>query len=152
MSERTLAIAIAKGGLGLAIFEGQHPICLEAHSLNKTPKAADFSAGHIFKCVERFGPAIAVIEQSSETPEDLHNAVLEGLRACNRPIFDVSEAEVLKSFGDPPPGTKKELRQLVRVLFPQIPAGPPLLCCLDAVATGLYFETKRLLSLKQQNE
>src|SRR5437588_10201371 len=146
MSDQTLSIAISKGGLGLAIFQGQHLISLEAHTFTILLKA-ESSAGHIFKCIERFGPNVAVVQRSTDEPPAIRTAVLEALRACNRPVFEISERDVFTSFGNPPLENKQELRQFIRILFPQIPRGRFVLSCLDAVATGLFFETKRLLNL-----
>lgn len=145
MTESTLSIALSQESLGLAIFQGQCLTFLEAHSLHSVPKPAEASAGFVLRCIDSFNPAVAVMQRSSDELPDIRAAVLEALRASNRPLSEISEHEVLASFGEPPVESKEELRSLMRVLFPQIPSTRLVFSCLDAVATGLHFETQRLL-------
>lgn len=67
-------------------------------------------------------------------------------RPSKHPVYEISGQEILESFGDPPLESKEELRYMMRVLFPQIPSSQLVLSSLDAVAAGLHFETKRLLT------
>lgn len=142
----TLSIALSREGLGLAIFQGPRLTFLEAHSLQTVPNPAEASAGIVLRCIDAFHPAAAVVQRSSDESSDIHAAVLEALRASNRPVSEISEQDLFASFGDPPIADKEELRQLMRVLFPHIPIKRLFLSCLDAVATGLHFETQRLLA------
>ena len=129
MPEPTLSIALSQDSLGLAIFQGQRLTFLETHSLQAVSKPAEASAGYVLRCIDSFSPAVAVIQRSADESPDIRAAVLEALRACNRPISEISEQEVLASFGDPPISSKEELRQLMRVLFPQIPSSRLVFSC-----------------------
>jgi len=148
MPERILSIALSKNSLGIAILEGQHLISLEAHVFETTP--AEHISGPIYRCIEHFKPSAAAIQNSSSHSPEMHTAALGALRATNTPAQEISEGEIFASFGEPPIENRDELRRVVRVLFPQIPAGRMVLACLDAVATGLCFGTKRLLNINQQ--
>lgn len=146
MSKPTLSIAISEKNLGLAVFQEQQLTFLEAHSLAGVPKPAEASAGFIFRAMDSFNPDTAVLQCSPEEPENIRAAILEALHTANCPVQEISEQQVLASFGDPPIESKEELRYLMRVLFPQLPVTRLVFSCLDAVATGLYFETQRLLA------
>jgi len=144
--QSTLSIALSHESLGLAIFQGPRLTFLEAHSLQAVPKSAEASAGFALRCIETFSPAVAVMQCPPNESPEIRAAILEVLRASNRPLSEIPEQEVLASFGEPPIASKEELELLMRVLFPQIPMKKLFLSCLDAVATGLHFETKRLLA------
>ena len=146
MFEPTLSIAISQDTLGLAVFMEQRLIFLEAHALADIPKAAEASAGFILRIIDSFHPDIAAVQRSSEEPANIHDAVIEALRTADCPVQEITEQEVLASFGDPPIENKDELRQLMRVLFPQVPSSRLVFSCLDAVATGLHCQTSRLLA------
>lgn len=146
MQEPTLSIALSQDSLGLAIFQGQRLTFLEAHSLEAAPKPADTSAGFVLRCIDNFNPVMVVMQPFSDETPEVRSAVLTALRAANRPISEITEQELLASFGDPPIGSKEELRQLMRILFPQIPSGRLVFSCLEAVAAGLHFETQRILA------
>jgi|SRR6185437_3626522 len=146
MPKPTLSIALSQTSLGLAIFEEHRLNFLEAYSLETLPKAHDAAAGYVLRCVDSFNPALVVMQRSPDTLPDIRAAIFEALRAANRPVSEISEEEVIASFGEPPLNDKTELRQLMRVLFPQIPSGGLVFTSLDAVATGLCFQTKLLLN------
>lgn len=146
MQQQTLSIALSSESLGLAIFQGQHLMHLEAYWLHAVPKAAETSRGHLLRSIETFDPTIAIVQPHSGPP-DVQAAIVEALRSASRPVVEVEEEDVMRSFGEPQIQDKNQLHQLVRALFPQIPSTRLVLSCLDAVAAGLYFETRRLLEL-----
>ena len=149
MPEPTLSIALSPSSLGLAIFQGQDLTFLETHLFQAIPKPAEAVAGFVLRCIDDFNPAAAVMQDATDEPPEIRAAVVQALRGSNRPISEISGEEVLASFGNPPLESKDELRQLMRVLFPQIPSNWWLFSCLDAVAAGLHFETQRLLADNQ---
>lgn len=149
--EKALAIAISSDSFSLAIFERQNPIFLEVHSHQNVPKHSDAAAGHVHRCLEHFLPTAIVLHKTREE-SDVCTAVINALRIHNKPVFEIEESAVLASFGEPPLQDKDELRQLMRILFPQIPSNNLLLCCFDALALGLYFQTKQLLNVNALNE
>jgi hypothetical protein len=142
----TLSIALPHDSLGLAIFQGPRLTFLEAHSLQTLPKPAEASAGFVLRCIDTFSPAVAVMQYSSDEAAEIRAAVLEALRASNRAVSEIAEQDLLASFGEPPIASKEELRQVMAILFPQIPMKRLFFSCLDAVAIGLHFETQRLLA------
>jgi hypothetical protein len=145
MQEQTLSISLSPESLGLAVFHGQRLKQLEAYWLHAMPKAAEACAGYVLRCIDTFNPTVALMQKQSGESPDVRLVILEALRATSRPVIEVEDKELFASYGDPPLVKKEELHQLVRSLFPQIPSNRLVLSCLDAVAAGLHFETKRLL-------
>jgi hypothetical protein len=146
MQNQTLSIALSQDSLGLAVFKEQQLEYLEAYSLRAMPKAAEASAGYVLRCIATFLPTTAVLHDAPNTSSEIREAITEALKASGRPVYEISAQEILASFGDPPLESKEELRYMMRVLFPQIPSSQLVLSSLDAVASGLHFQTKRLLA------
>src|SRR5437899_1190436 len=98
MENQTLSIAFSQDSLGLAIFKEQQLEYLEAHSLRAMPKAAEASAGYVLRCIATFLPATAVLHDAANTSPEIREAITEALKASGRPVYEISEREILASF------------------------------------------------------
>lgn len=150
MQAHSVSFVVAPSQMAYAVFRGQKLIFWETHAYLSDPNATlNNLAGDVLRCTDRFSAQAAVLESDAKHDEvaGLKATVTQVLRRAAVPIFETAEQELFDAFRIPAITDRRELREIVCSIFPQLGTGRFINLCLDAAALGLHFETNRLLSI-----
>lgn len=146
---RVAAIRMERRAVAVAIFIGVRLDYTQVRQLVADAAKAETSViGFLNWILATFRIQSAAVE-SIDSEDQIHRAELarvavEVLRQASVPIWEVSKAEVLASFGHPPLRNRKELREAVAFIWPILNSRDTSPWALDAAAVGLYVQTERL--------
>jgi len=146
---RVAAIRIDRRAAAAAVFIGSQLDYTQAVQLPPILDKAESSVtGFLNWIITSFGIESAAIESIDQDDQirrlQLTKTAVSVLRGASVAVWEVSRAELLSSFGDPAPRTRKEVRQSVAQIWPMLNTRGTSHWVLDAVAIGLYVQTERL--------
>ena len=145
---RLASFKIERRSLAAAVFAGEQIDYTQVRQLSSDHAKAESSAvGFEQWIVETFETQSATVERSSPDSQArrtvLTAAIIRSLRKEGISVWEVHKSELLRAFGAPPLKTRKELREIVRTIWPVLPAQKGNGSTSDAAALGLYVQIQR---------
>ncbi len=150
-SVKLAAIRVERRCLGAAIFRDTRLESVRVRQLPSNPmkaeaRTADF-VGHLISEHEFESAAIEmVVGQQQIQRAALVKAALGQLRDNSISVWEISKKTVANGFSHPPLKTRRELREVIQTMWPQLNPKRGQVCVLDAVALGLLVQTERLFN------
>lgn len=145
-----LAIKVERRSIAVAVFAGPRLDFHEVRQLSSQPDKATASAtGFVNWVLANFEIESAALERLANGKQtrraQLNRTVLDLLRQCAVPVWEVAKPDLLGAFGHPPLRSRVELRQSARtILWSMFNTDSPDSHELDAAALGLYVQIERL--------
>ena len=145
---RLASFKVERRSLAAAVFVGEQLDYTHARQLSSDHSKAESSAlGFVQWIVTTFETQSATLEH---LPGDIQArrafltaAIIRSMRKDGISVWEVPKQELLRAFGSPSLKTRKELREIVRDIWPVLPAQKGNGSTSDAVALGLYVQIQR---------
>ena len=149
MSKYVVAFRVERRSVAAAVFAGTKLDYAEAKQLaGKHDKAEATVIGFANWIVSNFDIESAVIETFEDGSEilraRLHNAMERVLASSGAAVRKIDKSYLLEAFGHPPLTNRKNVREVVTVIWPMLGLKTHAGAKLDAIALGLYLQTERL--------
>ena len=149
MASALAAIKVERRSVAVAVFSNRHLEYTQVRQLSSVPEKADATtAGFVNWILVTFDVATTALDQARNGSElrrvQLSEVVLATLRDAGVPVWEAPKRELFEAYGAPPLKTRKELREVVKSIWPILNGRNGDGGILDAVALGLYFQTERL--------
>jgi len=151
MSTRLAAIKVSRRTVAIAIFKGHSLHYAEIRHLSSRPDMALASAvSYLNWTLSQFHVQFAALEEAVTSEEARSAEILDALvTELGRQTLRfrlVSKQNVFESFAVEPLRTRKELREVISMFWPQLGTRDFDPSILDAAAVGLYAQVECLLS------
>jgi hypothetical protein len=145
---RTAAFKCERRSVAVAVFSGDQLDYTQVRQLSSSPDRATASvAGFVNFVVANLDIESAGIESSTVGTgvrrSHLTDGVVATLRQNSVPIWQVNKRELFDSFAYPALKNRKELRAVVRSIWPALGAGNGKNQILDAAAVGMFVQIER---------
>jgi hypothetical protein len=155
MSSKLAAFKVSRRSIAVAVFSGQMLDYVDTTHLSNDPELAK---GTLFRIIgwviENFHPEMAAVglDEDDRQPRAslLTMAAKEHLLRQGTPVWNVTDEDLLKSYGIPALTQKHDLRLIAKSMWPHLPEKD--LSALDAALAGLYVQTERLLSFTAESQ
>lgn len=149
MHSKIAAFKIARRSASVAVFSSRHLEFLEVKHLSNAPeKAVETLQRFVGWTFENFHPEMAALGRDEEERRPraafLARAVEEQLLRYGVPVWKIVDSQLLEAYGIPALTRKQELRDIGRLMWPQILKGDDV--GVDAALIGLFVQVERLLS------
>jgi hypothetical protein len=153
---RLLAIKVERRSIAVAVFFGERLDHTQVRQLASDEHAAEATtADFVNWLLYTFDIGSAAVEAVGQQDDTRRGALIQTirsiLRASSIPIWEISKAELLYGFGCPALRTRKQLRNVIRNMWPILDEPNQNQAVLDAVATGVYVSTERLFVANEQS-
>lgn len=147
---RVAAVKVERRNIGVAVFDGTRIEYVEHHHLSSASHKAESSAlGFVHWIVSNFkmdSIALEEVDGNGSRRAVLSGLIADSLRRDGIFIWKVKKKALFQAFALPPAQTRKEVREIVRTIWPILEERKEDLPNLDAVALGLYVQTERLFA------
>lgn len=145
------AVKVERREVAAAVFEGTHLDYVQLRQLSSVHEKADSSAlGFVHWIVITFDTESVALEEVDAKYETrrkvLAGLIGDSLRQSSIFVWKVRKRELFPAYGMPPVKSRREIREVVRSVWPILDEGKRNLAILDAVALGLYVQTERLFA------
>jgi hypothetical protein len=145
---RTAAFKCERRSIAVAVYVGDRLDYTQVRQLSSMEDRASASVvGFVNFLVTNLEIESVAVELSTARAEVrrslLTDTILETVRDNSLPIWNVSKRELLEAFGHPALKSRKELRAVVRSIWPALGAGNGKNQILDAAAVGMFVQIER---------
>jgi hypothetical protein len=145
---RTAAFKCERRSVAVAVFSGDQLDYTQVRQLSSAADRASASvAGFVNFVVANLDIESAAVESSTVGTgvrrSQLTDGVVTTLRENSVPIWQVNKRELLDSFAYPTLRSRKELRAVVRSIWPALGTGNGKNQILDAAAVGMFVQIER---------
>jgi hypothetical protein len=145
---RTAAFKCERRSIAVAAYVGDRLDYTQVRQLSSTEDRASASVvGFVNFVVTNLEIESAAVELSTAGAEvrrsQLTDTIIQTVRENSLPIWNVSKRELLEAFGHPALKSRKELRAVVRSIWPALGAGNGKNQILDAAAVGMFVQIER---------
>ena len=147
-SIRLLSIRVERRAITIAVLDGTRLHYLQTRQLAADRERAVSSAyGFVNRLTRQFEPLSAAIEIIPKGEEiqraALHRAALSALREAGLPVWEIEKHMLFDAFGHPALSSRKELRQVICSIWPELAGSNGKHYAQDAAALGLYVQVER---------
>ena len=147
-AEKLLALRIERRSVAAAIFQGDHLEYTQVRQLSSAKDKALGSAVGFINWITDHLPVDSATVEAIEIGEEfqrrtLHEAIMQTLRDRVLPAWMVSKKDLFAAYGYPPLKSRKELREVISMMWPVLAGANGKTFIQDAAALGLYVQTER---------
>lgn len=147
-STRLLSIRVERRAITTAVLDGTRLHYLQTRQLVSDRERAVTSAyGFINRMVRQFEPLSAALEITPNGDEiqraALNRAAVSVLREAGLPVWEIEKRTLFDAFGHPALRSRKELRQVICSIWPELAGSNGKHYAQDAAALGLYVQFER---------
>jgi hypothetical protein len=152
--QRLAAIRIERRTIAVAIFDGNRLIYPPiARQLSSDPeKALGSAAAFISHIRDRCSFDTAALEALPEgggaQRSHLAKIISDVLAERAVVIWQIAKPEIIRAFGQPPLRFRKQVREVISAMWPEVNGGFGSPMIKDALALGLYCQVEQLLNLE----
>jgi hypothetical protein len=144
---KLLAIRVERRTIAAAIFDGDRLDYTDVRHLSSNrEKALGSCIGFINWLLEQFPLETVALETIPETDlqrKAFGSAVIQVVRDRGLPLWEVSKNELFLAYGHPALHSRRELREVIRGIWPVLAGSNGKSFIQDAVALGQYVQIER---------